>query len=109
MKNKTTKTAMLAALSAFQMASTTATASEISRYAVAENASQKVLCEVNQLDRAKTLNDWPGTIMYLDTTASNENILKNINENFVGGNYFDAYPHKLPLLFKEGACVVSNK
>ena len=100
---------MLAALSAFQLASTTALACEISRYRVSGGSHQKVIIDWTQLDRSKTLYDWPGTIIDQDATASNETILKNINEKFAGSNYFDSYPHKLPWLFKSGACVTTNK
>lgn len=109
MENKTKKTALLAALSAFQMASTTAQALEVSRYVKADNGMNVTVCDVDQLDRMKTLYNWPGSIVNLDETAGNEAILKQIDEEFAGGNYFDGYPHKLPELFKDGACVSGPK
>lgn len=103
-----TKTKMLAALSAFQVVASVASASDIKKVMVAQDAEKIVICDVSQLDKAKTSN-WPGLPEGTKPNASNEAILKKIDKDFAGGKYFDAYPHKLPELFSAGACVAVKK
>ena len=106
MKKQTSKAAMLAALSAFQMTAISANATEVSRFIVAENASKKAICDIAKLDRDKTINGWVG----LGSEAQgNEQILSGIDSVFATTNYFDTYPEKLPELFQAGACDVINK
>ena len=102
------KTQILAALSAFQIVASVASASPIKKMMIAENKDLVVMCDVAKLDRKKT-QDWPGAVIGRQLKGSNESILTQVNEEFAGGNYFDEYPHKLPDLFKSKACTIVNK
>lgn len=110
------KAKMIAALSLFQVAASTVSASQIKTVFIAQDNEVVVACEVEKLDRNKTILDWPGSIMdgtygtsKLDANTDNASVLMQINKGFAGGNYFDAYPHKLPDLFKKGACTTTKK
>lgn len=110
------KAKMIAALSLFQIATSTVSASQIKTVFIAQDDKHVVACEVEKLDRNKATQEWPGSIMdgthgsaKLDANTDNSSVLTQINKGFAGGNYFDAYPHKLPDLFKKGACTITKK
>ncbi len=106
MKNKTK---LFAALSAFQVMTSVASASQIKTVIIAENAELRVMCDVKALDR-KAAQDWPGMVMDEEFKGKRkEAIIKLIDNNFAGGDYFDEYPHKLPEIFKAGGCEITKK
>lgn len=98
----------MAALSAFQVVASVASASDLKTVIVAKDSEKMVICDVAQLDKSKT-SMWPGLPEGTRANTSNATILKKIDKDFAGGKYFDAYPHKLPELFANGACVTIKK